>query len=67
MRRKEMSTLDDIRFIENPDPRCACVLLLDNSGSMRGEPINALNEGLRVFQEEIQRDDLARRRTELPS
>ena len=27
-------------FIENAEPRCACVLLLDTSGSMNGDPIN---------------------------
>jgi uncharacterized protein with von Willebrand factor type A (vWA) domain len=26
----------DVPFVDNPEPRCACVLLLDNSGSMSG-------------------------------
>jgi uncharacterized protein with von Willebrand factor type A (vWA) domain len=29
-------------FADNPEPRCACLLLLDNSGSMRGNPISEL-------------------------
>lgn len=52
-------------FVENPDPRCACVLLLDTSGSMSGAPIEALNQGLKAFQADIQEDPLARRRLDL--
>jgi len=52
-------------FAVNPDPRCACVLLLDTSGSMDDEPILALNQGLRAFQEDIQADPLAKRRLEI--
>ena len=40
-------------FVENAEPRCPCVLLLDTSGSMSGEPIAELNAGLRSFQEEL--------------
>lgn len=36
----------DPEFTDNPDPRCACVLLLDTSSSMSGAPIAALNQGL---------------------
>lgn len=25
-------------FAENPEPRCPCILLLDTSGSMEGDP-----------------------------
>ncbi len=52
-------------FAMNPDPRCACVLLLDTSGSMAGAPIDELNAGLRVFQTDVQDDYLARRRLEI--
>ena len=54
-----------VEFAENPEPRCPCVLLLDTSGSMSGEPIAALNEGLRRFQEDLRGDDLASRRVEV--
>lgn len=37
------SDLDTIAFAENPEPRCACLLVLDVSGSMEGERIEALN------------------------
>jgi uncharacterized protein YegL len=52
-------------FVDNPDPRCPCVLLLDVSGSMRGEPLRQLNEGLRVFKDELSADNLAARRVEI--
>ena len=32
-------------LIENPMPRCACILALDTSGSMSGRPIQELKEG----------------------
>ncbi len=57
--------LIDVEFAMNPDPRSACVLLLDTSASMSGEPIRALNAGLRLFQEDLQADPLARRRVEI--
>jgi uncharacterized protein YegL len=56
---------DAVEFAENPEPRCPCVLLLDTSGSMQGEAINALNEGLKTFKEELNRDNLAKKRVEV--
>jgi uncharacterized protein YegL len=55
----------DSTFVDNPEPRCACLLLLDNSGSMRGNPISELNEGLKVFREELGSDPLASKRVEV--
>lgn len=52
-------------FANNPDPRCACVLLLDTSASMSGAPIDALNQGLKAFQQDLQEDGLAKRRVEI--
>lgn len=52
-------------FAINPDPRCACLLLLDTSGSMAGAPMDELNAGLRAFQTDIQEDALAKRRLEI--
>ncbi len=52
-------------FAINPDPRCACVLLLDTSGSMAGAPIDELNAGIHALQTDIQEDVLAKRRTEI--
>ncbi|HZO87406.1 MAG TPA: VWA domain-containing protein [Chthonomonadaceae bacterium] len=54
-----------VEFAENPEPRCPCVLLLDTSASMRGAPIEALNEGLRMFRDDLLQDPLASRRVEV--
>jgi uncharacterized protein YegL len=54
-----------VEFATNPEPRCACVLLLDVSGSMGGRPIEALNEGLRAFAADLQTDSLASQRVEV--
>lgn len=56
---------DAVEFAENPEPRCPCVLLLDASGSMQGAPIEALNEGLKTFKDELNRDNLAKKRVEV--
>lgn len=52
-------------FADNPEPRCPCVLLLDNSWSMNGRPITELNEGLTAFKEELLADSLAAKRVEI--
>lgn len=52
-------------FVDNPEPRCACVLLLDTSGSMSGAKIDQLNEGLRSFEEELKQDSLSAKRVEV--
>lgn len=54
-----------VEFAENPEPRCPCVLLLDTSGSMQGAPIDALNEGLQTFRDDLGRDELAKKRVEV--
>lgn len=54
-----------VEFAENPEPRCPCVLLLDTSASMQGAPIAALNEGLKVFEQDLLKDQLASRRVEV--
>jgi len=54
-----------VEFATNPEPRCACVLLLDVSGSMSGAPIDALNRGLQAFSADIAGDALARQRVEV--
>jgi len=58
--------LDEVvEFAENPEPRCPCVLLLDVSGSMAGQPINELNEGIQLFWQEVSKDPLASKRVEV--
>ncbi len=56
-------TTDD--FAQNPEARCPCLLLLDVSGSMRGEPIAELNAGLATFRDELVSDPLAAKRVEV--
>lgn len=52
-------------FAENPEPRCPCVLLLDTSGSMQGQPIDELNAGIEAFREELYGDSLSMKRVEI--
>lgn len=52
-------------FVDNPEPRCPVVLLLDTSASMKGEPIEELNRGLQAFRDELMEDDLAAKRVEV--
>lgn len=50
---------------ENFEQKCLCVLVLDVSGSMSGEPINQLNKGIKTFHEEIQADSTSSNRLEV--
>jgi uncharacterized protein YegL len=52
-------------FVNNPENRCPVILLLDNSGSMAGQPIQQLNEGLQVFRDELFADSLAAKRVDV--
>jgi uncharacterized protein YegL len=65
-----MTTLDqvpfnNVEFAENPEPRCACLLLLDTSGSMSGAKIAQLNAGLATFAEQLRADTMAAKRVEV--
>lgn len=62
MEQKPFGTSD---FALNPEPRCPCLLLLDVSGSMTGEPILELNAGLKDFRGELVTDELASKRVEV--
>ncbi len=61
----EQQPFDGAEFIDNPEPRCPCLLILDVSGSMRGKPIRELNEGLTQFRDELFADALAAKRVEV--
>ena len=63
--RETLRLEDAVEFAENPEPRCPCILLLDVSGSMQGPRVDALNEGLRTFKEELNEDSLANKRVEV--
>jgi uncharacterized protein YegL len=65
-----MSHDDQIPFehpelVINPEPRCACLLLLDTSGSMHGQPIAELNDGLVAFKDALMADAMAMQRVEV--
>ena len=65
-----MTTFDQVpfanlEFAENPEPRCACLLLLDTSGSMKGTKIRQLNAGLNDFARQLRADSMAAKRVEV--
>jgi len=61
----EQISFGTTEFADNPEPRCPCLLLLDVSGSMGGQPIAQLNAGLATFQNELASDQLAMKRVEV--
>ena len=65
-----MTTLEQVpfgnmEFADNPEPRCACLLLLDTSGSMKGAKIAQLNAGLNEFARQLRADSMASKRVEV--
>jgi len=52
-------------FADNPEPRCALMLLLDTSGSMGGAPIRELNDGVATLKQGLTEDALASKRVEV--
>lgn len=60
-----LDELHTVEFMDNPSPRVPCVLLLDTSGSMGGEPLRQLSEGVRAFKREVDQDPVARTRVEV--
>src|SRR5215831_17992909 len=56
---------DHPEYVANPEPRCACLLLLDTSGSMHGQPISQLNAGLVTLKDELMADAMAVQRVEI--
>ncbi len=53
----DMMRLEDL--VNNPTARVPICLCLDVSGSMDGEPIRELNEGIRIFYDAIRGDETA--------
>ena len=53
------------KIVAANEPHLACVLLLDVSGSMVGEPIDSLNRGLARFQKGVSMDETARKRVDI--
>jgi len=61
----EQVPFSNVEFADNPEPRCACLLLLDTSGSMKGAKIGQLNAGLGLFAEQLRADTMASKRVEV--
>src|SRR5579862_9361225 len=65
--RKDMTqpVIPDVALVDNTEQRTPLVLVLDCSGSMGGEPIAQLNEGLRVLEQELKSDVIASKRVRI--
>ena len=57
--------IPDVVLADNTSQRLPCVLVLVGSGSMGGEPINELNKGLKLLEQELKNDDTAAQRVQL--
>jgi len=59
-------SLKQPQFVENPEPRCLAMLLLDTSYSMRLDgAIQELNKGIAILKQELERDEVASLRVEV--
>lgn len=58
-------TIPDVALIDNTSQRLPCVLVLDGSTSMVGQPIDELNAGLRLLEAELKADPTASQRVQL--
>src|SRR5262245_24229657 len=61
----EQVPFNNVEFADNPEPRCACLLLLDTSESMKGAKLAELNAGLAAFARELRADAMASKRVEV--
>lgn len=61
----QVSETREFAFAHNPEFRFPVLLLLDISGSLSGQPINQLNQGLVAFQQELNKDNLVSERVEV--
>ena len=59
----ERQIIPDIQ-LDNTEQRPMCISL-DGSASMKGPPLDELNKGLKVLQEELQKDEIASSRVQL--
>lgn len=59
------SAIPGVEFVDNTNQRTPCILVLDASGSMAGEPIAQLNAGLEIFADELKNDAMASMRVQV--
>ncbi|OWV13939.1 VWA domain-containing protein [Fibrobacter sp. UWB5] len=57
MEKETLLNLEDLE--NNPSTRVPVCLVLDTSGSMSGDPINELSEGVRLFYDAVRSDETA--------
>lgn len=55
---------DMVEFADNPEPRCPCVIVLNNCDWQSAESLAALNKGIQTFKRELENDPLASLRVE---
>lgn len=60
---EELLKLEDL--VNNPTARIPVCLCLDASGSMDGKPIRELNEGIKLFYDAIEEDEIAKYSAEI--
>ena len=60
-----VQVIPDVQLVENNSQRTPCVLVLDGSGSMHGGPIDELNAGLELLEQELKADTTASVRVQL--
>ena len=56
------TAIPDVALVDNTEQRTPLVLVLDCSGSMTGAPMDQLNEGLKLLEEELKSDVIAAKR-----
>tara|TARA_B110000503_G_C7007184_1_gene354108 strand:- start:135 stop:788 length:654 start_codon:yes stop_codon:yes gene_type:complete len=55
----------DIELMNNQEQRLPCILILDTSSSMSGNPINELQSGLDFFAKDVKSDDDASQKVQI--
>ncbi|MBA16045.1 MAG: hypothetical protein CMN73_06785 [Sphingomonas sp.] len=61
-----MNLIPDVALAENSSQRLPCVVVLDGSTSMsQNNAIGALNDGLRLLEQDLKADDVARQRVRI--
>ena len=57
--------IPDVHFADNASQRTPCVLVLDGSASMAGDPIHQLNAGLHTFESQLKGNPLTALRVQV--
>ena len=60
-----MGVYDTAEFAENPEARCSIVLVMDVSYSMKGAPIETVNQALSKFRDIIREDSVTALRADV--